>query len=374
MSQTERKINTVNGVISPEKLGVTDLHEHTFLDLRVAGEFMKNYFKNVPQSMLAFQPENFPFLKTGVYLVSDECAVMDDMDFLIKEYSFLKALGTDSIVDCSPCGVLKDIKPMQELSKRTGLNIICATGVYTETSRPKEWMGKDETFLYPIFKKDVEEGIGDSGIRPGILKSAIATIGPDGRITDGEIAGVKATARLSGETGLSVHIHTDPNIPGEMVVAVAKLAIEQGAKPEKIHICHMDNRLAAHISIDDYMRLKNQGRNINLDVQKELLDLGVTIGFDTWGMTLSNPQYFVTEDYERVKGLVQLIEAGYEDQLTIGCDFSSKLFAKTYGGYGATRFMEYGAPMLRQLGYEKALQKILVENPVRILAYEPNGI
>ena len=32
---------------------------------------------------------------------------------------------------------------------------------------------------------------------------------------DGEIFGVRACARLSAETGLSLHIHTDPNIPSE---------------------------------------------------------------------------------------------------------------------------------------------------------------
>lgn len=61
-----KKIMTVRGEIAPETLGVTSLHEHTFLDMRIAGGFLKNYFKNIPASMLEFKPENFAFLKSGV--------------------------------------------------------------------------------------------------------------------------------------------------------------------------------------------------------------------------------------------------------------------------------------------------------------------
>ena len=36
-----KKITTVRGEIAPEALGFTTLHEHTFLDMRIASEFLK---------------------------------------------------------------------------------------------------------------------------------------------------------------------------------------------------------------------------------------------------------------------------------------------------------------------------------------------
>ncbi len=44
----KKRITTVCGDIAPEQLGVTSLHEHTFLDLRIAGGFLKKLFSEHP--------------------------------------------------------------------------------------------------------------------------------------------------------------------------------------------------------------------------------------------------------------------------------------------------------------------------------------
>lgn len=364
-----KRITTVCGDIAPEALGFTSLHEHTFLDLRVAGSYLKGYFKNAPSSMLAFRPENYAFLKSGVYLASDECAVVDDMDYLVKEYGFFKADGGQSVCDCSPIGVRGDVREIRRLSEKTGLKIICATGIYTMNSRPPELLGKDDEFYYQTFKRELSEGIDGTDIRPGMLKAAIASYGPDGKIMDGEIFGVRACARLSAETGLSVHIHTDPNIRGEDVVATAKLAIDCGAEPDKVHICHMDNRIAKDVPVDSYLTRPGVNRTLNLDTHKELLDLGVTIGLDTWGMPITNDRFFMPDDFERLKALITLSDLGYADQLTLGNDFSSKIMGRSYGNYGCTRFAEFALPMLKRLGKEELIRKLVVDNPRRILEY-----
>lgn len=364
-----KKITTVSGDIAPETLGITSLHEHTFLDMRIAGGYLKGYFKNVLSSMLSFTPENFAFLKSGVYLASDDCAVVDDIAYLAKEYSFFKANGGQSVCDCSPIGVRGDVVKIRELAEQSGLNVICATGIYTMSSRPPELMGKDDDFYYRLFRSEVKEGIGESGIHPGMLKAAIATYMPDGKLADGELAGIRACARLSGETGLSLHIHTDPNVRGEDVVAAAKLAIQYGARADKVHICHMDNRIAMSVSVRDYLTQPNLDRTINLDTHKALLDLGVTIGLDTWGMPITNAHFFMADDFERLKALITLIDLGYSDQLTIGHDFSSKIMGRSYGSYGCTRFFEFAMPLLTELGKANDARKILVNNPARILAY-----
>ena len=40
-----KKITTVCGDIEPKDLGVTSLHEHTYLDMSISREFMKRYSK-----------------------------------------------------------------------------------------------------------------------------------------------------------------------------------------------------------------------------------------------------------------------------------------------------------------------------------------
>ena len=48
----------------------------------------------------------------------------------------------------------------------------------------------------------------------------------------------------------------------------------------------------------------------------------------------------MADDFERLKALMTLIDLGYEDQITLGHDFSSKIMRRTYGNYGCTRFLE----------------------------------
>lgn len=77
-----KRITTVQGDIAPEKAGITSMHDHTFVDLSIAGQFMQNLFGNIPESMLGFMPENYDFLKTGVYLMSSELQKVDDIAIL----------------------------------------------------------------------------------------------------------------------------------------------------------------------------------------------------------------------------------------------------------------------------------------------------
>lgn len=132
------RITTVRGDINADDLGFTSMHEHTLLDLRPAGKFMKNLFPDVTQEMVDFKLENFPFLKTGTYLINDELAVVDDLDFLVKEYGFFKELGGKSVCDCSPSNIRGNILGIRSLSELTGLHLICATGFYTESSQPAD--------------------------------------------------------------------------------------------------------------------------------------------------------------------------------------------------------------------------------------------
>jgi phosphotriesterase-related protein len=363
------KITTVCGDIAPEQLGFTSMHEHTMLDMSTAGKFLKNMIPDVSDDQLVFTPENYGFLKTGTYLLSRELQIVDDFDYLVKELNYFRTIGGKSICDCSPIGFRIHINKIRELSQATGLNIVCATGLYTETSRPAEFIGKDETYMYNALRKEIKEGIDDTDIKPGFLKCALATYGSKG-IADGEIAALHACAKLSTETGMSVHIHTDAMIDGDSIVAAINEAVNLfGVNSERILVCHMDNRIAASVSVSEYLEEPGTDRTLNLDLQKILLDKGMTIGLDTWGMPVNNPNFFMPDDMERLKALITLINLGYTRQISLGNDFSSKLQGRTYGGFGCTRFAEFGLSMLEQLGYEDKIPVLTVENPARILAF-----
>jgi phosphotriesterase-related protein len=363
------RITTVCGDILPEQLGMTSMHEHTLLDLSIARDFMLQMFPDVTPEQVEFKLENYGFLKTGTFLLNQELAVMDDQAFVTRELCFFKELGGSAICDCSPIGVRGNIEGIRRISQDSEMHIICATGIYTATSRSPEFVGASEDILYAAFKQEIEKGIGGTGIYPGFIKCALATYGADG-VDVSELAAVRACARLSAETGMSIHIHTDAMFAASDVIAAVDMAISEcGAKPERILVCHTDNRLAAGTMVIDYLEDAEVGRNIDLTMHRDLLQRGVNIGLDTWGMPVVNPMFFMPDDFERLKALVQLCKDGYAAQIVLGNDMANKFMGCQSGNYGCTRWAEFALPQMQMLGLDAEIEQITVTNPARILAY-----
>lgn len=361
-----KKVRTVLGDIAPEALGYTSLHDHTFGSLATAAEYLRSIFMDVDDSKLCFRPENYNYLKQGNFLLVPELQDMGTLEELTSEYMFFKELGGDSVVDAMPATARRpgQMPDVAALSKATGLNLIVATGFYHDTAIPADLKGRPMSFYYDFMKKEVEEGIEDSGVRPGLLKGAFNTCGE----TEQNI--VEACMRLSAETGMSTHIHTEPTVDGdELVEIVDRLAKKYALDPDRVHVCHMDNRLLAATMVTDFLEDPDTERSLDLDVQKKLLSRGYTIGLDTWGMPIHNINMFMPDDFDRLKALITLIDLGYGDQLTLGNDFSSKIEWRKYGGCGCTRFADFAGPLMEMMGREEQYHKLVYENPMRIMQF-----
>lgn len=360
------KITTVTGDIKPEEMGYCTMHDHTFLDLSTAAEYMKSIFWDVKEEQIAFIPENYPYLKTGMFLLNDELKLIDDFEGLKKEYEHFKALGGRTVVDPLPAtGRCKNYAALvSRLSKETGLYFITATGFYHDTAIPAEVKGKDADFYYQVMKREIEHGIDGTGVKPGCLKGALNTC------SDTERNILEACIKLSKETGLSVHVHTEPTVEGEDIVTICDSLTEKyGLNPERVHICHMDNRIVASTMVTDFLEDMEAERTLDLELHKTLCQKGYTIGLDTWGMPIANMNMFMPDDFDRLKALIALCDMGYEDQITLGCDFSNKIEWRKYGGYGVTRFEEFAGQLMELLGREEQFHKLVYENPMRIMMY-----
>ena len=361
-----KKIRTVRGDIAPEELGYTSLHDHTFITLETAAEYMQSIFFDVREDKLAFIPENYDYLKNGCFLLSQELQVIDDEDGLAKEYGFFRQLGGQSVLDPTPSNVRVKGYPekLVRLSEKTGLHFITAAGFYHDAAIPAELKEHDTQYYYARMKAEVENGIDGTQVRPGVLKGAFNTCSE----TERNI--VEACIRLSAETGMSTHIHTEPTVDGDELLEILDgIAAKYSVDPDKIHICHMDNRLVASTMVTDFLEDMETQRVLDLTVQRELLKRGYTIGFDTWGMPISNVNMFMPDDFDRLKATIVLIDEGFGDQITLGNDFSSKIEWKKYGGYGCTRFAGFAAPLMEMMGREEQYHKLVYDNPARILAF-----
>lgn len=358
------RITTVLGDIAPEELGFTTMHDHTVSDITANGEYMAALFPELTQEMVEFKLENYPILKTGAYLANKDYWILEDVDALAKELGFFSAIGGNAIVDPDPISLRGDIKKIRLLSEKTGLHIICATGMYHEMAIPKKYHDRDEEFFYNLFKDEIENGIDGTDIHPGILKASLATASKN------EEAVLGACLRLTKETGMVTYVHTHVPLDDDSILNMLESVVEKyDVDRSRINVCHMDSRLANSVEVNDYLFNPEVNRTIDLALPKILLEKGYNIGLDGWGTAVEPPNCFMPDDFDRLKALITLIDMGYGKQITLGDDFGDIITYRAHGGYGCTRFAEFGLYMLSQLGREDDVKMLAYENPARILAY-----
>jgi phosphotriesterase-related protein len=76
----------------------------------------------------------------------------------------------------------------------------------------------------------------------------------------------------------------------------------------------------------------------------------------------------------KVKYVLDILAAGYEDQLLLSADSTPVPQLKANWGQGYSSVVTQFVPKLRYAGVSDViLHKILVDNPRRLLAFVPNG-
>ena len=176
-------INTVKGSIESAQLGTTLMHEHVFiLTPEIAQNFPKDW--------------------------GDEEQRITEA---ITRMNELKSRGVDSIVDLTVIGLGRYIPRIKRVAEKTGINIIAATGVYTYNEVPMyfHYRGPGTTLGGPelmvdMFVRDIEEGIGNTGVKAGILKCATDVQG----VTPGVERVLRAVAVAHRRTGVPISTHT----------------------------------------------------------------------------------------------------------------------------------------------------------------------
>ena len=367
-----KTIKTVCGEIKPEELGFTSMHEHLLCDFT---EMMKlsieaavrAQIEYIPESMLALNMHNLYALRTGMGTFSKECASLYDMDYMVGELKAFAAMGGKAIVDASPIAAKagKNIIGLRELSEKSGVHVVTCTGLYTAATQPEEYKEMSEDDLTVLFRKQMENGMDDTDIKPGFMKCAINTVGDCMGVDASEIKAVRACARVAAETGCSIHIHNGYPMGMNECVPVAQMVLDLGVLPEKLLMLHMDSLILRPHTDLEYISDFNAVKSVNIDLMLKLLDMGVNVGFDSWDMQVGG---FPTNT-DRLKALVELLKRGYGKQIVMGHDTYDKSRGVAYGYTGYTGFIRNALPTLKQLGFEKEINDLTVENPARILAY-----
>ncbi|MCW3807039.1 hypothetical protein [Plebeiibacterium marinum] len=178
------KITTVCRDIDPANLGMTSMHDHTLFRTAMV---MKAALKNgtAKQGMIkdidvkkddSSKGESKGALSVLLKALFSPAMFKNKLDFYVNELIAFKKIGGQSLVDPIPNPGHADMRKVQQLSERSGINIISGTGFYVEPVIPKDLLKGGESAMIDFLSKNVEEGINHSGVKPGVIKSAVSMV------------------------------------------------------------------------------------------------------------------------------------------------------------------------------------------------------
>lgn len=316
-------IRTVRGDIWPEEMGVTATHEHLYCDQRLCRADL-----------------DFP----GTYAKM----VLQDKDLVVSELADFYAAGGRAIAEMTASGWGRDVAALKEISERSDVHVIGISGFYVEDCLPEYVDEASIEDLVEIIVREVNEGADGTEIRTGLLKSGVGRPVIEGR----EAKCARAVARAQMATGLAITTHTSASsrfeVPGgNLGMQHLDLFEKEGVDPSRVIIGHTDE----NVDIRNLVAMAERGAYLQFDV----------IGKLHWML-----------DETRVELLSQLVDKGYGDRLLLSSDRCREMELKTRGGPGYDHVLREFVPRLRDAGFDESLiNLILVENPARILSFEP---
>ena len=345
------KVLTVLGPIEPEELGITITHEHLLLDVtcyvRQAEEASNRVYRHAPVTMesLAHLPELFAHSLENLSLFDEKAA--------LEEVSLYKYAGGNSLVDTTSISIARDPLALARISRATGLNIVMGGSYYVPISHPQDMDERSEDSIAEEIIRDITVGVGDTGIRSGI----IGEIGNTSPLGDNERKVLRASGRAQAETGAPITIHPgpDPDAKAEII----EVLTSAGADPHRVIMGHLDS-FAFH-EREAVKSLAETGCFLEVDV----------IGWEDSSVTSKlMPRLKSVNDVQRLEGLEFLVEQGYLDRILIAQDVCQKWMTTRYGGKGYAHILNNILPRMRKRGWtEDQIHTILVENPKRALAF-----
>jgi phosphotriesterase-related protein len=352
---------TVNGAMDPDGLGPTIMHEHIFVELWK--DKVPPY--NAPATDAALWDQKLTLQNLHLALrlkpIKDNF-ILGDEDVAIAEVMEFKKNGGSTIVDATSIGLGRDPLALRRIGNSTGLNIVMGAGWYRKPYHPDDMDQRTVEDLTDEIIRDITTGVGDTGIRSGI----IGEVGIDGDpLTPNEIKSLQASARASRATGAAISLHYG-GLGREKLETITVLG-EAGADLSRVIFGHSD------------------GISWDMPLMLDLLKHGVYIQFDHLGMDRTalflNPKsyreaesMFLAHTPLVVEAIPNLIDEGHGDRILLSQDICRKDHLKRYGGNGYSFILERVLPELRNKGVrEEQINKLIVDNPARVLTFaEPS--
>ena len=269
------RIETVTGPIEAAELGTTLIHEHLMArDEAVAAQWPDaGTFGGIPERAIG----------PG-----------EEFEAAVEAASAAVELGIKTICDPSAMFLGRDVTFMRRAAEATGLQVVPCTGIYTYDHLPSFLASRDPDQIAELFVADIERGIQGTEIKAAFIKCAADEPG----LTENVEKVHRAAARASVRTGAPIMAHSRP--ASETGPRQVEIFAEEGVDLARVQIAHT-------------------GDTSDLDYIERLLERGVYIGMDRYGLELYHP-------YEqRNQTVLTLLERGYAERMFISADSCATL-------------------------------------------------
>ena len=329
-------------------MGITLPHEHLLIDFKVmfsepaAASDKGRAWEPVSLANLGWVRQNFNANLDNLRL-TDERVAQD-------EILLFKHAGGQTVIDPTPKSLARDPEALARIARATGLNVVMGAGYYVAAAHPADMDRRTVDDLAREMIADVTKGVGDTGIRSGL----IGELGCTWPWTENEKKVVRAGIAAQRATGAPLMIHPgrNPRAPFD----IAEFVEKEGGNLRRTIMCHICRTIADVRAVVD------------------LAQTGLWLEYDLFGLENSyypyHPAFDMPNDGGRMAHVLALIEAGHRDQILLSHDIAYKTSLVKYGGYGYHHLLVNVVPRLRMKGLDAAgLRRLLVENPTRAFSF-----
>lgn len=307
-----KPVRSVLGDIHFESLGITDAHNHVWID-KVKG-------------------------------ADSSAPVLDQYDSIRTELLDYRSAGGVSLLDCQPGGCGRNGDKLVQLSKDTGVNIIACTGFHRKKYYdPDFWLfSATATEVSDYLISEYTVGLEETKKSPNPPRAGFFKIALEASWKETPQAAMEAVAVAAKSTGALVGIHTEKGALAEKAVIFFE---DRGVKPLQLVLCHMDKRP-------------------DLGLHAELGKYGVLLEYDTFFRVKYKPE----ETLWRL--ITGMCNAALSNRIVLATDMAESEMYKSIGdGPGLASLLTTIKPRLIDLQIPlNSIQEMLGGNIARRLA------
>jgi phosphotriesterase-related protein len=285
-------------------------------------------------------PAEFDYVDAHEHLVAH--APLEDPDLALDEpdavAADLRALPARAcIVEMTTVDYGRDVEALRELSRRTGVDVVAATGFNKGRYCRSYCEGREPDEIAAAQIAEVREGMA------GVVK-----FGTSEAVEPWEEVAARAAARTHRATGCPIFTHTEA---GQLAEEQLSLLEDEGVAPGAVTLGHLD-------------------RNPDLELHRRLAARGAFLSYDQ----IPKPKY-ATEP-SAIALVVALARDGLHRQVVVGGDFARRSLFRGHGGSPGLGYLPFVfAARLRQSADRAGLDghgivtDVLQRNPRRALTF-----